>query len=513
MNKYDTDPEYIPESDEIALLKRHVAENLKGVIQESQLGMAFDLLIQVLFRMYKHTLVSCLIKRSVNITECDIFSQKASEACKAADWSPKTSRTIFSILKKILASTAISKSFIDRITMTYTKTVDPADKFHIYPSAYKYLNNDVPSKIMLSSWIDKIKSNTKNKSPLSVKSILSYYIGNVLPHFNVDIELWPDNPIEIFKFTPEVISLLTKGERKKLTWLQIFVTHILNIQNMKLEMPVRQEDTNFIMNQIKEDNSDKHRISCQELEALYNVVSENGVRDELIYLLLITTGMRIGGLVNIKLEHVATITGKDIEIKKNGRTVEKGSKWFQFILTERVRELIFEWISRFRKGINSPYLFPSRGGSKLFITTSTVRKLFNDWCHKAKIEGDHLHPHALRHSYAHILLESGNSVNIISKLLGHSNTQTTESFYLKESAVDVAKRANIPWLDKSTEKERIVPVFLNKTESKTNKDDIEKIKSERKARARNMASLNKFLNTQQNKRSELPKIVETEVEL
>jgi len=89
-------------------------------------------------------------------------------------------------------------------------------------------------------------------------------------------------------------------------------------------------------------------------------------------------------------------------------------------------------------------------------------------------------------------LESGNNVNVVSKLLGHSNTETTESFYLKESAADVAKRANIPWLDKAKEKEKIVPVFLNKTvESKPN--ELDKMKSQRKARAKNMATLNKFL--------------------
>lgn len=499
-----SDPEYIPESDDIVILKKHVASSL-GNLQESQITMAFDLLIQVLHRMYKSTSYSLLVKRACNVTECDTFSQKAIEACNDAKWSKGTTRTIFTVLKKILSATALDKSFIDRLTLTQVKKIDPNDKYHIYPSAFKKLGDDNPSKMLLSTWIDNIKKNTKNKSPLSLRYILSFYIGTVLPYFNLDLELWPDNPGELLKdkFTPEAIYKITDGKRKKLTWLQIFVSCILNLRDLKLTA-FAVSTCNLMEEQVKEDGSDKHRISCEELEAIYKAVSENGVRDELIYLLLITTGMRVGGLVNIKMEHVCNINGKDVEIKKSGRTIEKGSKWFQFSLTERVRELVFEWITKYRQGSNSPYLFPSKGGTKANITTSTIRKLFHGWCEKAGIEGKHLHPHALRHSYAHILLESGNSVNIISKLLGHSNTQTTESFYLRESAVDVAKRANIPWLDKSNNTERVVPVFLNRTQAEP--DNVDKLKSERKVRAKNMASLNKFLTIQSSKK--LPTITE-----
>ena len=61
---------------------------------------------------------------------------------------------------------------------------------------------------------------------------------------------------------------------------------------------------------------------------------------------------------------------------------------------------------------------------------------------------------------------------VISKLLNHSNTQTTEKFYLKENITDLTDRAKIPWLDKSNKPKNIVPSFLNVIK----KDDTEKIK-------------------------------------
>jgi len=46
--------------------------------------------------------------------------------------------------------------------------------------------------------------------------------------------------------------------------------------------------------------------------------------------------------------------------------------------------------------------------------------------------------------FIHILLEVGNSVENISKLLGHASSETMEKYYLRESAAQVVQRANIP---------------------------------------------------------------------
>jgi integrase/recombinase XerD len=207
-------------------------------------------------------------------------------------------------------------------------------------------------------------------------------------------------------------------------------------------------------------------------------------KDELMYMILITTGMRVGGLAQIKTEHVAVVMSNDVEVKETGRTIEKGRKWFSFAMNEQVQKLLYEWIVNLRPADPSPYLFPGQCASRGHITTTTIRNTFRGWCKAAGLTGKEFHPHALRHSYAHILLESGNSVDVVSKLLNHSSTKVTEMFYLKENASEVAQRANIPWLAKENKKKRqIVPSFLVQ-QTVTTSNEGHKQKKRRKAMAR-----------------------------
>jgi integrase len=203
-----------------------------------------------------------------------------------------------------------------------------------------------------------------------------------------------------------------------------------------------------------------------------------------MYMILITTGMRVGGLAQIKIEHVAIMMTNDVEIKQSGRTIEKGKKWFTFMMNEQVRTLMYDWIVNHRPADPSPYVFPGQCASRCHITTTTIRNVFQGWCKAAGLTGKEFHPHALRHSYAHILLESGNTVDVVSKLLNHSSTKVTEQFYLKENASEVAERANIPWLVKENKKKRqIVPAFLVQQTARTPKDDARQKKKRRKAMA------------------------------
>jgi hypothetical protein len=105
--------------------------------------------------------------------------------------------------------------------------------------------------------------------------------------------------------------------------------------------------------------------------------------------------------------------------------------------------------------------------------------LFNNIVKKSNLIGDHLHPHAMRHSFAHILLECGNDVEAVSKIMGHSSSKTTSEFYLRENAAEVAARSNIPWLKKEPVK-KIVPDFL--LTNTTNSDVKKKEKRRKKVR-------------------------------
>lgn len=485
MPLYEQEPEFVPESDNLTTLREYVTPLLvQRKVQRGHITMAFDLLAQTLHQMYKTTDVSLLIERSVTVNECTNFANVARECIRQSGWSRNTVPTVFLTLKKILSETTIDRDFIRRLTITEPKKRE----LRILPRRYTSLPADDPTLLRISGWIDRIRDNTNNKSVLSLKNIMYYFLNTLVPELCIDLST--DISLEdiIPRVTTGLIETVTGGSCRKLGWLRMFLTHIWGAspdQVGEIVPPTRKKRTK---KEIFEDNADKHRISALELEEIYARAKES-IRDELLYILMITTGMRVGGVVNIKTKNVSQIQNGTLEILDTGRTIEKGNKWFSFVINNQAKRLLWLWITKERPSLDSEYLFPSCS-SRGTLTPGYVRILFKKWCTNAGLSGSHLHPHALRHSYAHILLESGNAPDVVSKLLGHANVSTTESFYLKENASQVAKRANIPWLNKENIQEKVVPDFLT-LEGNASATPKTRGRTERRKR-RNMKRLDMF---------------------
>jgi len=480
-SKHDNKVEnnWITEHKDFEILRNYIFDNqLYNQKYKSQYISAFDFLKQILQYMYKSTSVSILIERSFNINEAKLFSEAMNVIYPQAGWSYNTVKCIMCYMKKILLETAVNPSFVKKISLNNQDKKTNVNK--LLPKRMNELDDDDHSKKELLKWINILKTQTNNKSKESLRMIMYFFVNTLVPKLNIDLYNFdPSTFIMDFDLIKDELSDNTKRSRIKL-----FLKHIL----LKADREIKnllQETTCDIKNNIDnyDDGSDKHTFTPDELDLMYNQ-SKRDNKTELIYLLLITTGMRVGGLVNIKLCNVAEINNNKIEIKKSGRTIEKGSKWFSFLITDKIKELMYIYIESDRLS-NSEYLFPS---SKIndHISTASVRYMIKKLASDAGINGTHAHPHSLRHSYAHILLDCGNDPSTVSKLLGHANVSTTQAFYLKENTIQVANKANIPWLDKDTiEKRKIVPDFLRKTKDVNDKTD--------KRRNKQMKRMNVFL--------------------
>jgi integrase len=488
----DEEELYIPETESFIVLKNYILETMPKTTQKAMINMALDLLKQVLFRMYKATDYNLLVKRvSQYIDECQTFSKHMSEAIKDSGWAVSTARNVYCALKRALSLTAISPEFVHKIKFVQSQLVTKEDRY--IPS--QKVKEDSLKRELFQKWADILRDTTNNRSSASIQAILRFYNG-ILPKLELKIDSIKDlenidKEYLAIKFDDKEYIRFLNLSQPQLRWLKILIVNILDIQ---IKPDVFTQIIKKKQNIIEDDGSDKHRLSPTELQALYEQVRDD-IRDELIYMLFVTTGMRIGGLVKIRLEHVAEINGAAVIAKPSGRTLEKGSKWFTFVINNRVNELLTQWIKNLRPNNGSPYLFPGRCDVP-YLKEASVRKRFHTWCKKAGLSGTHLHPHSLRHSYGHLLLEAGNSVHEVSKLLGHSNIATTEMFYLKESSADVAKRANIPWLTKPEKQDNLPKFLIPSSSTQTNSAGAqlkEKQDRERKRRMKNMAKIGGFV--------------------
>ena len=471
--------EYIEESVSFLQFRKHIVPLLKH--QKSHVEMACALLKQTLHQMYGSTDVQKLVQQSARLECVERFSLLASGSMDAIRWSASSRYSAWSALKAMLSKTRIDASFVAKMSHAHSRsgasTDTPEDALMSRILRTRYAKMASAERDVAKHWTHLIRVYSGNKSILSLRSVLTFWINKCLPKLDLassDIsrsglseELQRSVLCKLAgdHFAKDICGSTTDFS-KRFGWLQLFVTHVLKCDLIldstwvleRRSLLKQRSAADAIENY--SDGSDAHRLSVEEMERLY-AVTKTRPRDHLVYLLLITTGMRIGGLAKIVLRDVITISDSNVRIPRCGRTLEKGSKWFTFMLAPVVHDALETWVKHHRPSSSSRYLFPGRRGVDGHITTHTLRNSFRGMCRRAGLEGPHLHPHSIRHSYAHILLELGNDVDKVAKMLGHANSNTTEKFYLKESAAEAASRADIPWLNNDTQKSGpVVPAFL-----------------------------------------------------
>ena len=237
-----------------------------------------------------------------------------------------------------------------------------------------------------------------------------------------------------------------------------------------------------------DDGRDLHRISREDLQRIHDEARKNQL-DELLYMLMLTTGLRVGGVAKLKTGNVADVKNSKYVLRAEGRTQEKGGKMASFILCPEVRRLLLACLTSGRPADCGPFVFPGVAAAS-HIAMSNIRRRFKDLCKRCGLTGTEFHPHALRHTNAHILLERGNSADVVSKCLNHSNVAVTQQFYLKESAAEVQARCNAPWQRAETEAERsqralnALPTFLQSEPASSASAPPSAMEAQRKARRR-----------------------------
>ena len=149
-------------------------------------------------------------------------------------------------------------------------------------------------------------------------------------------------------------------------------------------------------------------------------------RDTLLVTLNLTVGLRCSEALSLTVEQfnsdVISIIGK-------------GGKLRKFKVTDEIRTRFNEYMEvrdqAFNDGEDSELLFVSVTGKELHV--KDINKNLKKYCERCGIDKD-ITSHCLRRSCATHYLQEGIPVAQVSRLLGHSNPQTTMRYYKADGA-------------------------------------------------------------------------------
>ena len=280
---------------------------------------------------------------------------------------------------------------------------------------------------MIDKYLDKYQEYLKYELNYSEYTIKNYVIHvtqffTYLKNNNLKYNhLTKDNLIDYLKYldhedyTNRSISLMLSSLRSYYDFLieqKDLDTNIFKlISNPKLEKKL----PNF--------------LSYEEYRKIYDSISEDNllnIRNKLIIEMLYDTGMRVSGLVNLKIINI-NMNDKSI------RVLGKGKKE-RIVYYGEYAEVILNKYLNLRNSDNE-YLILNHQGNK--ITVRGIEKIIDKLALTASLPNN-VTPHTFRHTFATHLLNYGADIKSVQELLGHSSLKTTEVYthitsdYLKE---------------------------------------------------------------------------------
>jgi integrase/recombinase XerD len=160
-------------------------------------------------------------------------------------------------------------------------------------------------------------------------------------------------------------------------------------------------------------------LDKKKAEKLLNSVSNTSHKAAI--LLMMDAGLRVSECVSLKLSNF-DFRAKNLTVKSLKKRTEASFR--KVPISERLYQALAEHIKTINTRDPEGFLFPSKSDSTKHIT----RKAINQLCYRLiekYPELKHLHPHALRHTCATELINSGAKLHEVREVLGHKKYDTT----------------------------------------------------------------------------------------
>ena len=229
------------------------------------------------------------------------------------------------------------------------------------------------------------------------------------------------------KYLKEDLKLSSSSIARHLSSLRSFYNYLLS-ENIVSDNPFK------LVSSPKKEIKLPNYMKYKEFEEMINTCDDSilGIRNRCLLEILLSTGARIGELINIKLSDI-NISSKEIKV------LGKGNKERIVYINDHTVDALKKYLRNSR-----PLLLNNKRSDNLFInhiggnlTTRGVREILDNIIKKSSLNIK-VTPHMFRHTFATMLLNEGCDLKSVQELLGHVNMSTTQIYthvsnnYIKE---------------------------------------------------------------------------------
>lgn len=215
-------------------------------------------------------------------------------------------------------------------------------------------------------------------------------------------------------FSGEIASLSPASQARKRTSLKSFLRWCFQ-QELINSNPMEK------ICAVKLPESQPRFLPADQVRKILSVIKEE--RDRVLFTLISETGLRISEALAIKVEDLR-IEAQELRVFGKGQK----ERTVHLVKTESLR-LLKTYIRK--HGITEGLLFRPDTAKQRYgvagkpLTYSVICRAWNRYCEDIGIECT---IHQLRHSYATDLINRGVAIEIVGKILGHKNLQTTTRY-------------------------------------------------------------------------------------
>ena len=165
----------------------------------------------------------------------------------------------------------------------------------------------------------------------------------------------------------------------------------------------------------------------EKIEEIKAVLIKQGLRNYMLFVLGINTGLRIGDILRLKVKHVKDKTHIDITEQKNGKAK-------RFKLNDSLKEEIDKYIKNMD---DEDYLFQSQKGKNKSITRVQAYRVLN---HAAKKIGlTEIGTHTLRKTFGYHFYQKTKDVALLQQVFNHSAPSVTLRYVgIDQDSIDKA---------------------------------------------------------------------------